>query len=58
MFRPHTSNNGAVLPFEYLPAAAGDYEAGQLLNVENAHRCSQGNHPCLPLHGYTHCGRG
>lgn len=33
MFRPHTSNNGAVVPFEYLPAAAGDYEAGQLLNV-------------------------
>ena len=33
MFRPHTSNNGAVLPFEYLPAAAGAYEAGQLLNV-------------------------
>lgn len=33
MFRPHTSNNGAVLPFEYLPAAAGDYEAGQLLKV-------------------------
>ena len=33
MFRPHSSNNGAVLPFEYLPAAAGDYEAGQLLNV-------------------------
>lgn len=33
MFRPHTSNNGAVLPFEYLPAAAGSYEAGELLNV-------------------------
>ena len=33
MFRPHSSNNGAVLPFEYLPAAAGEYEAGQLLNV-------------------------
>lgn len=33
MFRPHMSNNGAVLPFEYLPAAAGSYEAGQLLNV-------------------------
>lgn len=33
MFRPHTSNHGAVLPFEYLPAAAGDYEAGQMLNV-------------------------
>lgn len=33
MFRPHMSNTGAVLPFEYLPAAAGDYEAGQLLNV-------------------------
>lgn len=33
MFRPHTSNNGAVLPFEYLPAAAGDYEAGQLLTM-------------------------
>lgn len=34
MFRPHSSINGAVLPFEYLPAAAGNYEAGQLLNVE------------------------
>lgn len=33
MFRPHSSNNGAVLPFEYLPAAAGSYVAGQLLNV-------------------------
>lgn len=33
MFRPHSSNNGAVLPFEYLPAAAGNYEAGQLLNM-------------------------
>lgn len=33
MFRPHTSNNGAVLPFEYLPAAAGNYEAGELLNI-------------------------
>ena len=33
MFRPHSSNNGAVLPFEYLPAAAGSYEAGQLLNM-------------------------
>lgn len=35
MFRPHSSNNGATLPFEYLPAAAGDYEAGQLLKVTN-----------------------
>lgn len=34
MFRPHSSIHGAVLPFEYLPAAAGEYEAGQLLNVE------------------------
>ena len=33
MFRPHTSNNGAVLPFEYLPAAAGAYVAGQMLNM-------------------------
>ena len=34
MFRPHSSIHGAVLPFEYLPAAAGAYEAGQLLNIE------------------------
>lgn len=33
MFRHHSSIIGAVLPFEYLPAAAGAYEAGQLLNV-------------------------
>lgn len=27
------SDNGAVLPFEYLPAAAGEYSVGQLVNV-------------------------
>lgn len=32
-FLPVKSDSGAVPPFEYLPAAAGDYRAGQLLNV-------------------------
>lgn len=33
MFIPIQSNDGAMTPFEYLPAAAGTYQAGQLLNV-------------------------
>ena len=33
MFSPHKSDTGAVLPWEYIPAAAGTYEAGQLLQV-------------------------
>lgn len=33
MFLPHTSDHGAVLPWEYMPAAAGTYQAGQLLTV-------------------------
>lgn len=33
MFNPHTTDTGAVLPWEYLPAAAGTYKAGQLLNI-------------------------
>ena len=33
MFNPVKSDNGAVLPWEYMPAAAGTYKAGQLLNV-------------------------
>lgn len=33
MFVPMKSDNGAVLPWEYLSAAAGEYKAGQLLNV-------------------------
>lgn len=32
-FLPVKSDHGAVLPFEYLPAAAGEYNVGQLLNV-------------------------
>lgn len=32
-FLPVKSDHGAVLPFEYLPAAAGTYSVGQLLNV-------------------------
>ena len=31
MFTPHKSDTGAVLPHEYVPAAAGVYEAGQML---------------------------
>lgn len=33
MFSPHKSDTGAVSPWEYIPAAAGTYQAGQLLNV-------------------------
>lgn len=33
MFSPHKNGTGAVLPWEYIPAAAGTYEAGQLLTV-------------------------
>ncbi len=32
-FVPVKSGHGAVLPFEYLPAAAGDYHVGQLVKV-------------------------
>lgn len=32
-FLPVKSDHGAVLPFEYLPAAAGTYRVGQLVNV-------------------------
>lgn len=35
MFSPHKNGTGAVLPWEYIPAAAGTYEAGQLLQVTN-----------------------
>ncbi len=33
MFSPHKTDTGAVLPWEYMPAAAGSYQAGQLLNA-------------------------
>lgn len=33
MFLPHASDTGALQPWEYLPAAAGSYKVGQLLNV-------------------------
>lgn len=33
MFEFHKTDTGAVAPFEYIPAAAGTYEVGQLLNV-------------------------
>jgi hypothetical protein len=32
-FTLHASDNGAVLPWDTMPAAAGTYEAGQLLTV-------------------------
>lgn len=35
MFSPHKHDTGAVLPWEYLPAAAGTYQAGQLMNAKN-----------------------
>lgn len=33
MFLPHKSDTGAHQPWEWLPAAAGTYKVGQLLNV-------------------------
>ena len=33
MFSPYKSDTGAVLPWEYIPAAAGTYEAGQLVQI-------------------------
>ena len=35
MFIPIKSNDGAMTPFEYLAAAAGTYQVGQLLNVSD-----------------------
>ena len=35
MFSPHKSDNGAQLPWEYMPVAAGTYIAGQLLNASD-----------------------
>lgn len=35
MFYPHTNDTGAAKPWEYLPAAAGTYQAGQLLQVSS-----------------------
>ena len=35
MFLPHSTDTGAVLPWEYLPAAEGTYQAGQLLNAKS-----------------------
>lgn len=34
MFQPYKSDNGAVLPWEYLEAEAGAYAVGQLLNTD------------------------
>lgn len=33
MFFPHKTDTGAHQPWEYLPAAAGTYKAGQLLKL-------------------------
>lgn len=33
MFYPHSNDTGAVAPWEYLPAKAGTYQAGQLVNA-------------------------
>ena len=33
MFTPHKGDHSGAMPWEYLPAAAGTYKAGQLLNV-------------------------
>ena len=34
MFQPWKSDNGAVPPWEYLPAEAGTYHVGQALNLD------------------------
>lgn len=33
MFTPHKGDHSGTMPWEYFPAAAGTYKAGQLLNV-------------------------
>lgn len=33
MFVPHSYDNGALQPWEYIPAAEGTYQVGQLLDV-------------------------
>ena len=33
MYSPHSSDTGAVVPYEYLNAAPGTYQAGQMLTV-------------------------
>lgn len=33
MFTPHKTDTGAVPPWEYMPAKAGTYQVGQLLNA-------------------------
>lgn len=33
MFTPHKRDTAGALPWEYIPAAAGTYKAGQLLTV-------------------------
>lgn len=35
MIYVHTTDTGAVQPWEYMPAAAGTYQAGQMLNAKN-----------------------
>lgn len=35
MFHPHSNDTGAVQPWEYMPANAGTYQAGQLLNMKD-----------------------
>lgn len=34
MFTPHTRDTAGALPWEYFPAAAGSYKAGQLLKID------------------------
>lgn len=36
MFFPIKNDSGAVLPWEYLAAEAGTYQAGQLLNLDTS----------------------
>lgn len=35
MFLPHKNDTGVCQPWEWIPAAAGEYKVGQLLNVSN-----------------------
>lgn len=61
MFIPIKSTDGAMTPFEYIEAAAGTYQVGQLLNVTDGKlgdRCRPGDHAALCVHAERHGGRG
>lgn len=51
MFQPWKSDNGAVPPWEYLPAEAGTYHVGQALNLDatTGHLEAVAAGPWIPL---------